>query len=841
MFHLRAKIIGRSAASGARSAAGAVAYRVGSRQSAAALAYRAGTKLVDPNSGRAFDYSAKARIDADGFGILHSEILLPAGAPAWLADPQALINAVEARETRSDAQLFREIELSLPRELTFEQQRDLLREFAQSAFVSQGMIAAVALHDERASDGGRNPHAHILLTMREVNAHGFGKKVRAWNSTALLRQWRETWADMVNERLAELGFERRLDHRSHAARGIELEPDIYVGPRRARPFEGVFAAARESARSEVKERNVEQIRRKPEILLDAITREKATFTAFDIAASLRRTTALERDDDRFRELMDLVQKSPDLVAIASDQKGPARYSTRAMLTCETEMAHAAAMLGRRNTGAVAAKPPASLSVEQTHAFFHVVGGGDLTCINGVAGAGKTTTLRAVAAAFADSGYHARGAAVAGIAAKKLSDEAEIPTSTLAGLFYGWDQKDELGRPTAVKPLQKGDVLIVDEAGMVASRDMRRVLVEAERTGARVVLVGDAQQLQAIGAGAAFRAIADTHGAARLQQVRRQRNEWMRDATVELAEGNVAKALDRYRKGNALQARATTDEAMDALIATWIADRPEARSQLILTYFKSDVEALNAKARATLREKGFLGADIRVQVQEQIRDEDDNIVQRAAYRTFAQGDRLLFTKNDRALGVQNGSLGYVTALTEEGKFNVVLDDGREVAFAASDYGHITQGYATTVHKAQGQTVAKSYVLANSRFNAHLAYVALTRHAESATVFFGRDQFKNDAALSATFSRQQPKDSTLDYLDAFKRTHVRGRADGQSHFPPHAESQPVYAAPLSAPTVSRTMEPPPVKREPKSLREVVRDNAAKRRTRTRTRDRGREFDG
>lgn len=811
MFHLRAKIIGRSGAH--RSAAGAVAYRVGSRQGAAALAYRAGTKLRDPNSGRMFDYSAKARLDADGFGILHSEIMLPAGAPEWMADRQKLIDAIEARETRKDAQLFREIELSLPRELTFEQQRDLVRAFVKSAFVSRGMVADVAIHDEQASDGGRNPHAHILLTMREVTADGFGKKVRAWNAPALLKQWRETWAEMANEYLANFGHEKRIDHRSHAERGIDLEPDTYVGPKRNEEFSGVIANVRDEMRRAIKARNADRIRAKPETLLDAITREKATFTTSDIAYALRRATDLERDDDDFRDLMQRVTASPDLVPIASDQQGPTRYSTQAMIGCEIEMARAAAALSSRNVGRVSAPAPASLTAEQRHAFFHVVGGGDLTCISGVAGAGKTTTLKTIAAALSAAGHRVRGAAVAGIAAKKLADEAEIPATTIAGLFYVWDRRDQNGLPAPTDKLERGDALIIDEAGMAASRDMRRLLVEAERAGARVILVGDAQQLQAIGAGAAFRAITDTHGAARLASVRRQQSAWMRSATEELADGRVAEALARYAGAGVLKASATTQEAMVALVGAWIADRPTCRSQLMLSYYIADVEALNQMARQALRARGRLGADIRVQVQKQVRNEDGEIEQRAAYRTFAEGDRILFTRNDKKLGVQNGSLGYVTALSEQGEFAVVLDDGRTINFTAAAYGHIAPGYATTIHKSQGQTVDRAYVLATDRFNAHLAYVALTRHREEATVFYGRDQFASDADLTRTFSRQQPKDSTLDYLEAFKH----GRAQSRSGNAGRA-------------TTTRS--------EPKTMQEIVRENAARRRTRQHVRQRIRE---
>jgi MobA/MobL family protein len=191
IYHLRAKIITRS--KGQSTVAGA-AYRSGGHSATHAAAYRSGEKLRDARTGRTFDYGRKQ-------GIVHTEILASENAPAWAYDREALWNRVEQAEKRKDAQLAREIEISLPRELSHGQRVELVRSFAKEQFVSRGMVADIALHCPKASDNKDQPHAHIMLTLRllEPGGSGFGNKERAWNDHALLEHWREQWAVAVNQ------------------------------------------------------------------------------------------------------------------------------------------------------------------------------------------------------------------------------------------------------------------------------------------------------------------------------------------------------------------------------------------------------------------------------------------------------------------------------------------------------------------------------------------------------------------------------------------------------------------------------------------------------------------
>lgn len=156
--------------------------------------------------------------------------MAPDNAPAWAYDREQLWNRAEASEKRKDAQVAREIEVSLPRELDFDNQKSLVREFVQKEFITQGMVADVSYHTSSANDGGENPHAHILLTMRAIEENGFAnKKNRDWNKKETLIQWRESWANLTNDYLATAGSEETVDHRSYLDQGLSIEPTIHLG------------------------------------------------------------------------------------------------------------------------------------------------------------------------------------------------------------------------------------------------------------------------------------------------------------------------------------------------------------------------------------------------------------------------------------------------------------------------------------------------------------------------------------------------------------------------------------------------------------------------------------
>ena len=206
MFRLEAKIFSREKRG---------------RSVIAAAAYRAGSKLKDELKNKVFDYARRSK------GVVDSMILAPDGAPSWVQNSSKLWNAVELAEKRSDSQLAREYILAVPPELSADAQFQTVVDWAQKNLVDSGMVAEVSLHHTKT---GKNPHVHILTTMRRLDGEKFSsKKATEWNDVGLLVKQRESWAAAVNVALEKAGRDERVDHRSLKDRGIDREPEPKIG------------------------------------------------------------------------------------------------------------------------------------------------------------------------------------------------------------------------------------------------------------------------------------------------------------------------------------------------------------------------------------------------------------------------------------------------------------------------------------------------------------------------------------------------------------------------------------------------------------------------------------
>ncbi|MUO31766.1 BID domain-containing protein, partial [Agrobacterium vitis] len=262
--------------------------------------------------------------------------------------------------------------------------------------------------------------------------------------------------------------------------------------------------------------------------------------------------------------------------------------------------------------------------------------------------------------------------------------------------------------------------------------------------------GDPEQLQPIEAGAAFRAIVDRIGYAELETIYRQREDWMRKASLDLARGNVEKALTAYNSNARITGERLKAEAVERLIADWNHDYDQTKTTLILAHLRRDVRMLNVMAREKLVERGLVG--------------EGHVFKTAdGIRQFDTGDQIVFLKNETSLGVKNGMIGHVVeaapnrivAVTGEGEHR------RHVVVEQHFYSNLDHGYATTIHKSQGATVDRMKVLASLSLDRHLTYVAMTRHREDLQLYYGQRSFAFNGGLAKVLSRRNAKETTLDY--------------------------------------------------------------------------------
>ena len=196
-----------------------VISRSAGRSATASAAYRAAEKIKDKRTGEIHDYRKKKGVD-------EKIILAPSSVPDWVYNRAKLWNEVERVEYRINSQLAREIQLAIPRELNRTEQIELVKEYANDLFVKEGMIADVTFHEL----DSHNPHAHIMLTMREIDQDGFKKnKNRDWNKRELLEKQRAAWSRYANHALEKAGINEKIDHRTLAEQGINRIPQIHLG------------------------------------------------------------------------------------------------------------------------------------------------------------------------------------------------------------------------------------------------------------------------------------------------------------------------------------------------------------------------------------------------------------------------------------------------------------------------------------------------------------------------------------------------------------------------------------------------------------------------------------
>jgi ATP-dependent exoDNAse (exonuclease V) alpha subunit len=416
---------------------------------------------------------AASRLRDDYYGVLHNhlrreaveftEIVAPAGSPAWVFDREQLWNRVEATELRKDSQLARAIEISLPVELGSAQCIELLREYVRAEFVSKRMIADMSIQRTQLE----HLNAHVLLTLREATAQGFGPKMRQWNRRNNLLDWRSSWANWANLHLARAGHRVRIDHRSLDEQQIELAPARRIGV--GRPSDDIerlpeHLQARFAEQRRIAHENGAAVIEDPSVAIRALARQRRSFSSAELRQFLTsRTDGAAQLDAALSSIM----ACSELVALAPPDGGPTLYTSRDLMDAEKSLLRRAETLAKRRSGTLGPAISAPHAVRWPEAlrtsFADVIAVGDFKAV-ALPGGGKNEFLQEARAY-----WNAQG--------KRVRDTPPRPG-------------DEL---------DKDDVVVLEGAEMIDVKSLERLLAAAERARAKMVLVADAERLQAMGA------------------------------------------------------------------------------------------------------------------------------------------------------------------------------------------------------------------------------------------------------------------------------------------------------------------------------------------------------
>lgn len=474
-------------------------------------------------------------------------------------------------------------------------------------------------------------------------------------------------------------------------------------------------------------------------ILAGLTQQSSTFRRRDLIRAVATAgQVMGGGIARVMSEVEAIETGAEVVQLAGG-----RFTTREMLAIELGAMERAGRMAETSSHAVshealevafAAQP--EMSDEQRNAVQHIASAKQIALIEGMAGTGKSRALGVARAAWEAVGYEVRGAALAGKAASGLKKSADIQSGTLYSLLAGLDS----GRDA----LHKKSIVVIDEAGMVGSRQMARLFEHVERAGAKLVLVGDSGQLQPVDAGGIFRRLSKELGAAEITEIIRQSSKADRTMVRQFARGEANKALDYLAGAGRLHESHDRQALMREMVARWATERDPIRpgEALLLAATRQDVRQLNELAREATSAQGHLsGQSVEYAGQE-----------------FQAGDRVLFTRNSRLLDLDNGDLGTVRH-AKAGRLVVELDRGGTRELRAEEYEHVQHGYAITTHKGQGETVDKCYVLAHESMSAReWSYVAASRHRHDLHIYSDLERRE----LASVMTRSAAKDTALDHL-------------------------------------------------------------------------------
>ncbi|WP_108839836.1 AAA family ATPase [Orientia tsutsugamushi] len=696
-------------------------------------AYNARTIVKNKQTGIRYNFSRKKD------NVYHT-VLIPDYVNQDFKNIQTLMNEVERTETRENSKLLKDIVIALPdeKELNLEHRIELTHQIVDAMeWVQNGLGVQIDIHMPQIGD--KNWHVHILVTTRRFKENGEELGDKAVDLEAkfitVKGQWRiikdhkmihEIAKEETNAYFAELGLPYRVDETSEV-------PGKHIGPRRIRNL--INEVLNEN---ELRKEAHLKIINDADVITDSITHYKSIFTKQDVEKAVKDIPDLTARE----QLVQKVLSSNRILELYHDDGESSKYfTTIEVQNEETRIIRIANKINDRvyynNIYNLKSdiEGLANVSEEQKQALRHILlSTSGVRVLRGRAGTGKSYVLAKAHKLATNRGQKVIGLAPTHKAVSELRSKGYTEVYTVKGFLYN-----------RKKIFMQDSLIVVDEAGMVGTKAYAELFRVVRNNNCQLILAGDEKQLASIERGGMFEMLSNNFGSHVLIDIRRQSENWSREAAMEFAESNILSGITLLRQNNCVKFDNTLQDSMSKLIYNWSLSKFKLHEKLVITVRNKDVDILNSSIRSLLKANGTL------QSKEYRRSIDGK------KESYMAGDRIVFQKSDKDLQIQNSEFATLTSVSKN-KFIAKIDTGKEVSF---DPGKIQfkHGYASTVYKVQGASIKDVYVLHNGVSNISSSYVAMTRHIEKLQLYCNKKATVSINSLINQLSRPNDKSASI----------------------------------------------------------------------------------
>ncbi|MBP9692716.1 MAG: MobA/MobL family protein, partial [Alphaproteobacteria bacterium] len=644
-------------------------------------------------------------------------------------DPDSLSRSLELKEHfLNTTQTAQTIMGAIPIEFSQMEAEACVEAFLRERFVSRGLVVEYAIHWDKG-----NPHFHGMITRRALVGNSFAQgKDREIVTKPELIMTRKLWEIVANEHLDLGGYEVRIDSRSYADQGLDLIPAHHEGWYAQRLAERGEYSRIVADNEAIRQKNIEILCKNPAALVQEVALKRTVFTqkhleeeimrrvggddklfallkakveGYELPSEIVLSTASENTVFEGGELRSLASTFTDRLIDDSEvvhEVGETINRDRVFASAaykkqEETLIERGDVLEARNSKNVSsdlilqaiknreAELGSALSGEQQTAIHHLCSGPDIRVLNGKAGTGKTTLLKAVAEAYQEAGYQVLGTSFQGKAVEIMEQEVGIPCKTLDSFRVAWEEYDKqehalnktwlwskaraygMCRLNSLAPhqLTSKNVIIVDEANMIGGRLWDVFLKQATEKGAKVLIVQDPAQIKSREPGDYGRLFAERFGYCETNQVVRQRVPWQRECSKLLNEYQVLDGLQPYYEKDHLEWFEGSHPAQQALTQAYVDHfmAHPTKTRMALAYQNVEVYQLNHIIRAALVEQGHLQESFEVEgepysIGDRIRFMENDNHERYVTNVANVASSFFSQKNDQnpLKGIKNGSFG-----------------------------------------------------------------------------------------------------------------------------------------------------------------------------------------